>query len=52
MSCKLAKYNLGLVAVQEVRWDIGGSQPAEDSVFRYGNGNATYVRESYEQLRG
>jgi hypothetical protein len=26
---KLAKYNLDLVAVQDVRWVKGGSQPAE-----------------------
>jgi hypothetical protein len=32
---ELAKCNLDLVAVQEVRWDEDGSQPADD----YGNGN-------------
>jgi endonuclease/exonuclease/phosphatase family metal-dependent hydrolase len=32
---KLAKYNLDLVAVQEVRWAEGGNQPA-------GNGNANH----------
>jgi len=30
---ELAKYNFGVVAVQEVRWDKGGSQPAEVYAF-------------------
>jgi len=28
--------------VQEVRWDEGGSQPADDYTFLYGNGNANH----------
>jgi hypothetical protein len=35
-----AKYSLDLLAVQEVRWDNSGNQPADDYVFLYGNGNA------------
>jgi hypothetical protein len=34
----LVKYNLDLVAVEDVRWDDSGSQPAEDGTFLYGNG--------------
>jgi len=29
----LVKCNLDVVAVQEVRWDNGGSQPADDNAF-------------------
>jgi len=52
---ELEKYNLHLVAVQEVRWDNGGSQPADNYTFFYGNGNADihlgtrrlYMKESF-----
>jgi exonuclease III len=37
-----ARYNLDLVAVQEVRWVEVGSQPAEDYTFFYVNGNANH----------
>jgi hypothetical protein len=30
---------LDLVRVQEVRWDKGGTEPAGDYTFFYGNGN-------------
>jgi hypothetical protein len=30
---KLGKYKLDLLAVQEVKWDKGGSQPADDYTF-------------------
>jgi hypothetical protein len=36
---KLAKNKLDLVAVQDVRWVEGGSQPPDDYIFYYGNGN-------------
>jgi len=39
---KLVKYNFCLVAVQEVRWVEGGSQPADNYTFLYGNGNANH----------
>jgi hypothetical protein len=39
---KLTKYNLDLVAVQEVRWDNSNSEPADDYTFFYRNGNANH----------
>jgi hypothetical protein len=36
----MAKCNLDLVAVQEIRWDEGGSQPTDNYTFLYGNANA------------
>jgi hypothetical protein len=41
-SGELAKYKLDLVGVQEVRWDKGGTEPAGDYTFFYGNGNADH----------
>jgi hypothetical protein len=48
------------VVIQEVRREEGGSQPAEDFIFFYGNGNANnrlgtgfyYIRELDQQLGG
>jgi hypothetical protein len=40
VSSELAKYKLDLVGVQEVRWGKGGTEPAGDYTFFYGNGNA------------
>jgi hypothetical protein len=46
------------VAVKEVRWDEGGSQPADDYTFLYGNGNANhhlgtgFFVHKGQQLRG
>jgi exonuclease III len=40
---QLARYNLDLVAVQEVRWAEGGSQPADDQTFFSGSGNANLI---------
>jgi hypothetical protein len=42
VSGELAKYKLELVGVQEVRWDKGGTKPAGDYTFFYGNGNADH----------
>jgi hypothetical protein len=42
VSGELAKYNLDLVGVQEVGWDKGGTEPASDYTFFYGNGNADH----------
>jgi hypothetical protein len=48
------------MGVQEVRWDIGGTEPAgeftifcgkENENYELGTGSS-YVRESYQQLRG
>jgi hypothetical protein len=48
------------MGVQEVRWDKGGTEPAEDYTFFYGAGNENHqfgtgflcIRESYQQLGG
>jgi hypothetical protein len=37
VASKLVKYKLDQVAVQEVRWVEGGSQPADDYTFFYAN---------------
>jgi hypothetical protein len=42
VASELAKCKLDLVAVKEVRWGIGGSQPADDYIFFYGNGNVSH----------
>jgi hypothetical protein len=39
VSRELAKYKLDLVRVQEVKWDKGGTEPADIYTFFYGNGN-------------
>jgi hypothetical protein len=39
---ELVKYNLDLVAVQQIKWVEGGGQPADDCTFFYGNGNANH----------
>jgi exonuclease III len=36
---ELGKYKLDLVGVQEVRWDKGDTEGAEDYTFFYGAGN-------------
>jgi hypothetical protein len=46
VASELAKYNVDLVAVHEVRSIEGGSQPADDYKFFYGNGNANYHIEA------
>jgi hypothetical protein len=56
---ELGKYKLDLVGVQEVRWDKGGTEWAEDYTFFYEAGNEDhqlgtglflYTGESYQQL--
>jgi hypothetical protein len=42
VASELAKYKLYLVAAQEVRWDKGGSQPADDNIFFRKNGHANH----------
>jgi hypothetical protein len=39
---ELAKYNLELAGVQEVRWDKGGTLRAGDYNFFYGKGNENH----------
>jgi exonuclease III len=41
-SRKLARYNLDLVGVQEVRWEGGGTEPAGEYTFYYGKGNENH----------
>jgi hypothetical protein len=42
VSRELAKYKLDLVGVQEVRWEGGGTEPAEEYTFFYGKGNVNH----------
>jgi exonuclease III len=39
---ELGKYKLDLVGVQEVRWENGGTERAEDYTFFYGQGNGDH----------
>jgi hypothetical protein len=39
---ELARYKLGLVGVEEVRWDKGGTVRAGDYTFVYGKGNGSH----------
>jgi exonuclease III len=39
---ELCKYKLDLVGVQEVRWEKGGTERAEDYTFFYGQGNGDH----------
>jgi hypothetical protein len=47
VSKELLKYKLGLVGVQEVRWEGGGTEHAGEYTFFYGKGN-----ESHELGKG
>jgi hypothetical protein len=57
---EISKYKLYLVGVQEVRWDGGGTEPVGEYTFFYRKVNEnhelntgfSYIRESYQQLRG
>jgi hypothetical protein len=35
---EISKYKLDLVGVQEVRWGRGGTEPAGEYIFYYGEG--------------
>jgi hypothetical protein len=56
---ELSKHKLDLVQLQ-VRWDRGGTEPAGECTFFYGNRNENHelgvfldrVRESFQQLQG
>jgi exonuclease III len=39
---ELGKYKLDSVGVQEVRWEKGGTERAEDYTFFYGQGNGDH----------
>jgi exonuclease III len=60
VSRELARYELDLLGVQEVRWEGGGTEPAGEYTFFYGKKNENHelgtgflcIRESYQQLRG
>jgi mRNA deadenylase 3'-5' endonuclease subunit Ccr4 len=42
LKTELGKYRLDLVGVQEVKWDKGGTERAENYTFFYGAGNETH----------
>jgi hypothetical protein len=60
MAEEISICKLDLVGVQEVTWDGGGTEPAGECALFYGKGNNnheigtgfSYIRESYQQLRG
>jgi hypothetical protein len=39
---EISKYELDILGVQEVRWTRGGTEPAGEYTFLYGNGNETH----------
>jgi exonuclease III len=49
---ELGKYKLDLVDVQEVRWDKGGTERAEDYTFFYGINRAStyYISLVYDNI--
>jgi hypothetical protein len=55
-----SNYKLDLVGVQEVKWDVGGTEPAGQYTFFYGKWNQNHelgtgfscTRKSHQQLRG
>jgi hypothetical protein len=52
VSRELARYKLDLVGVQEVRWEGGGTEPAGEYTFFYGNKRNAYrllVRKPHEK---
>jgi hypothetical protein len=42
VSRELARYKLGLVGVQEVRWEGSGTEPAGEYTFFYGKVNENH----------
>jgi hypothetical protein len=45
VASELTKYNLDLVTIQQLRWVEGGTQPAPDYTFFYGNGKCNHHLE-------
>jgi hypothetical protein len=39
---ELARYKLDLVGMQEIRWEGGGTEPAGEHTFFYGEGKENY----------
>jgi hypothetical protein len=39
---EISKYKLYLVGVQELRWNGGGTEPADEYTFFYGRGNENH----------
>jgi hypothetical protein len=42
VSMELARYELDLVGVEEVRWEGSGTEPAGEYTFFYGKGNENH----------
>jgi hypothetical protein len=59
VAVEVSKYKSNLIGVQ-VRWDRGGTEPADQYTFFIGKRNQNHeletdfscIRESYQQLRG
>jgi exonuclease III len=39
---EISKYKLDIEGIQEVRWDRGGTEPADEYTFLYGKRNENY----------
>jgi hypothetical protein len=42
VSKEVSKYKLDFVGMQDVRWEGGGTEPAEEYTFLYGKGNQNH----------
>jgi hypothetical protein len=42
VASEISKYKLALVGVQEVRWDRGDTEPADEYTFFYGKANENH----------
>jgi mRNA deadenylase 3'-5' endonuclease subunit Ccr4 len=59
VATELGKYKLDIMSVEEVRWEKGCTERAEDYTFFYGQGMGiisygqvfSYIRESYQWLQ-
>jgi exonuclease III len=48
---ELGKYKLDLVCVQEVRWEKGGTERAEDCTLNYEEGNGDHQGQVFSYIR-
>jgi hypothetical protein len=39
---EVSEYRLDLVGIQEVKWDVGGTEPADEYTFFYGKWNENH----------